>query len=49
MRSRLVCTIAAESANEITWAMPPLGQYVCLFEEAGMCADRGSLPPIFRP
>ena len=29
--------------------MPPLGQYVCLLEEAGMHVDRGSLPPMFRP
>jgi hypothetical protein len=28
--------------------MPPLGQYVCLLEEAGMHIDRGSLPPMFR-
>jgi hypothetical protein len=29
--------------------MPPLRQYVCLLEEAGMHVDRGSLPSIFRP
>ena len=29
--------------------MPPLRQYVCLFEEAGMHVDRGSLPATFRP
>jgi hypothetical protein len=25
--------------------LPPLSQYVCLFEESGMRVDRGSLPP----
>jgi hypothetical protein len=29
--------------------MPPLRQYVCLLEEAGMHVDRGSVPSIFRP
>jgi len=28
--------------------MPPLGQYVCLLEAAGMRVDRGSLPPILQ-
>ena len=29
--------------------MMPLAQYVCMFEEAGMRVDRGSLAPAFRP
>ena len=29
--------------------MPPLSQYVCLLEEAGMHVDRASLPQSFRP
>jgi hypothetical protein len=29
--------------------MPPLAQYVCLLEEAGMPVDRRSLPAIYRP
>jgi hypothetical protein len=29
--------------------MPPLKQYVCLMEDAGMRIDRSSLPPGFRP
>lgn len=29
--------------------MPPMTQYVCLLEDAGMRVDRGSLPSIFRP
>jgi hypothetical protein len=28
--------------------MPPMREYVCLFEEAGMRVDRSSLPPIVR-
>lgn len=29
--------------------MPPLAQYVCLLEEAGMRVDRASLPPMVGP
>jgi hypothetical protein len=29
--------------------MPPLSQYVCVLEAAGMHIDRGSLPPVSRP
>lgn len=29
--------------------MPPMRQYVCMMEEAGLRVDRASLPPAFRP
>jgi hypothetical protein len=37
------------AARRAAAGMPPLGEYVCLLEEAGMRIDRGTLPPIFRP
>ena len=40
---------AGLDARRTAAGMPPLRQYVCLLEEAGMRVDRGSLPPIFRP
>jgi hypothetical protein len=36
-------------ARRAAAGMPPLRQYVCLLEEAGMRVDRGSLPPLLRP
>ena len=36
-------------ARRATAGMPPMRQYVCLLEEAGMRVDRGSLPAVFRP
>ena len=44
-----VSDTASLDARRAGAGMPPLGQYVCLFEEAGMRVDRGSLPPDFRP
>ena len=44
-----VSETATLDARRSAAGMPPLRQYVCLFEEAGMRVDRGSLPPIFRP
>jgi hypothetical protein len=44
-----VSEAASLDARRSAAGMPPLRQYVCLFEEAGMRVDRGSLPPIFRP
>ena len=40
---------ATLDARRAAAGMPPLRQYVCLLEEAGMRVDRGSLPPMFRP
>lgn len=39
---------ASLDARRSAAGMPPLIQYVCLLEEAGMRVDRESLPPIFR-
>jgi hypothetical protein len=36
-------------ARRASAGMPPMRQYVCLLEEAGMRVDRGSLPAAFRP
>jgi len=36
-------------ARRAAVGMPPMRQYVCLMEEAGMRVDRTSLPPAFRP
>jgi len=36
-------------ARRATAGMPPLAQYVCLMEAAGMHIDRGSLPGLSRP
>lgn len=44
-----VSETARLDARRSAAGMPPLRQYVCLLEEAGMRVDRGSLPPIFRP
>jgi uncharacterized protein DUF6624 len=37
---------AGLGARRSAAGMPPLSQYVCLFEEAGMPVDRASLPAI---
>ena len=37
------------AARRAAAGMPPLEQYVCLMEEAGMRIDRSSLPPGYRP
>jgi hypothetical protein len=44
-----IADTASLDARRSAAGMPPLGQYVCLLEEAGMHVDRGSLPPMFRP
>jgi uncharacterized protein DUF6624 len=44
-----VSETASLDARRSAAGIPPLRQYVCLLEEAGMRVDRGSLPPIFRP
>lgn len=44
-----VSDTASLEARRSTAGMPPLRQYVCLLEEAGMRVDRGSLPPMPRP
>ena len=44
-----VSDAASLDARRSAAGMLPLAQYVCLFEEAGMRVDRGSLPPAFRP
>jgi len=44
-----VTDTAGLDARRAAAGMPPLVQYVCLLEEAGMRVDRGSLPPMFRP
>lgn len=36
-------------ARRAAVGIPPLSQYVCLLEDAGMHVDRASLPPSFRP
>jgi hypothetical protein len=36
-------------ARRATAGMPPLDQYVCVLEAAGMHIDHGSLPPVSRP
>jgi uncharacterized protein DUF6624 len=41
--------IASLDARRSAAGMPPMRQYVCLFEEAGMRVDRASLPRAFRP
>ncbi|PYO74402.1 MAG: hypothetical protein DMD64_03990 [Gemmatimonadetes bacterium] len=40
---------AGLEARRSAAGMPPMRQYVCLLEEAGMRVDRASLPPAFRP
>jgi hypothetical protein len=40
---------AGLDARRSAAGMPPMRQYVCLLEEAGMRVDRASLPPTFRP
>jgi hypothetical protein len=44
-----VSDAASLDARRSGAGMPPLAQYVCLLEEAGMRVDRGSLPPSLRP
>jgi hypothetical protein len=44
-----VSDTASLDARRSAAGMPPLRQYVCLLEEAGMPVERGSLPPVFRP
>jgi hypothetical protein len=44
-----VSDTARLDARRSAAGMPPLRQYVCLLEDAGMRVDRGSLPPVFRP
>jgi hypothetical protein len=44
-----VSDTAGLDARRSAAGMPPLRQYVCLLDEAGMQVDHGSLPPIFRP
>jgi len=44
-----VSDAASLDARRSAAGMLPFAQYVCLFEEAGMRVDRGSLPPGFRP
>jgi hypothetical protein len=36
-------------ARRAAAGIPPLSQYACLLEEAGMRVDRSPLPPGFRP
>lgn len=43
-----IADTTALDARRSAAGMPPLGQYVCLLEDAGMHVDRGSLPPMFR-
>jgi hypothetical protein len=43
-----VADTAALDARRAAAGMPPLTQYVCLMEQAGMHIDRGSLPPMSR-
>jgi len=38
--------LAGLEARRTRMGIPPLGQYVCLMEEAGMRIDRSSLPPM---
>ena len=40
---------AGLDARRSAAGMPPMRQYVCLLEEAGMRVDPASLPPAFRP
>jgi len=40
---------AGLDARRSAAGMPPMRQYVCLLEEAGMRVDRASLPGAFRP
>ena len=40
---------AGLDARRSAAGMPPMRQYVCLLEEAGMRVDRASLPPTSRP
>jgi len=40
---------AGLDARRSAAGMPPMRQYVCLLEEAGMRVDRASLPRAFRP
>jgi hypothetical protein len=44
-----VSDTAGLDARRSAAGMPPMRQYVCLLEGAGMRVDRGSLPPSFRP
>ena len=44
-----VADTVALDARRAAAGMPPLSQYVCLLEAAGMPVDRASLPPAFRP
>lgn len=41
--------LAGLDARRAAAGMPPLAQYVCMFEEAGMRVDRRSLPPAPAP
>jgi hypothetical protein len=47
-RFATVSETAGLDARRSAAGMPPLRQYVCMLEEAGMRVDRASLPPIFR-
>jgi hypothetical protein len=44
-----VSDTVALDARRAAAGMPPLSQYVCLLEAAGMHVDPASLPPAFRP
>lgn len=46
--ARVADTVGLD-ARRAAAGMPPLREYVCLLEEAGMRVDRASLPPAFRP
>ena len=48
-RFAAVSDTAGLDARRFAAGMPPMRQYVCLLEEAGMRVDRASLPPTFRP
>jgi hypothetical protein len=48
-RFEAVSDTTSLDARRATAGMPPLAQYVCLMEAAGMHIDRGSLPGLSRP